>query len=109
LSWLRPDGHRKWASSGTLGATSAQQPRRQGRIGIILVNAENDPEGQVRIRTFHQALEGMGWAQSRNLQTDYRWGAGDPERAQTYAEEMVAQAPDAIVAMAPLPSRPCSA
>jgi putative ABC transport system substrate-binding protein len=63
-----------------------------------MVNAESDPEGQVRVKAFLQGLEEAGWSETRNLQIDYRWGAGEPDRARASAAELVALAPDAILA-----------
>ena len=42
----------------------------------------------------------MGWTEGRNLRLEYRWGAGadDPDRIRRYAVELVALAPDVIVA-----------
>ena len=45
-----------------------------------------------------QALQQLGWSVGRNLQIDIRWGAGDAERTRHYAAELVALAPDAILA-----------
>jgi putative ABC transport system substrate-binding protein len=68
------------------------------RIAIIMVNAESDPEGQVRVKAFLQGLEEAGWSETRNLRIDYRWGAGEPNAARASAAELVALAPDAILA-----------
>jgi putative ABC transport system substrate-binding protein len=76
----------------------AQQPRRTKRVGVVMVNAETDPDGQVRANAFRQGLEQLGWSGSRNLQLEFRWGAGSPERAQRHATELVAWEPDAILA-----------
>jgi ABC-type uncharacterized transport system substrate-binding protein len=64
----------------------------------LMVNAESDPEGQTRIAAFRQGLAVLGWIEGRNLQFDYRWGASEPARAQRLAKELVASAPDAILA-----------
>ena len=40
----------------------------------------------------------MGWAVGRNVRIDYRWGAGDADRIRRYAAELVALAPDVILA-----------
>jgi putative ABC transport system substrate-binding protein len=79
-------------------AARAQQPGRIRRIAVMMVNAENDPEGRVRIEAFLRSLEAMGWSETRNLHVDYRWGAGDADRARTHAAELASLAPDAILA-----------
>ncbi len=40
----------------------------------------------------------MGWTVGRNVRIDYRWGAGDPERYRAHAAELVALAPDVVLA-----------
>ena len=60
--------------------------------------AENDPEGQARISSFRRGLQDLGWTESRNLRIDYRWGAGDPARAQAIADELLTLRPELIVA-----------
>ena len=42
-------------------------------------------------------MQELGWS-GRNLQIDYRWGAGDADRFRTYAAELVAVGPDVIFA-----------
>src|SRR5262245_4890476 len=76
----------------------AQQPERMRRIGIFTPFAENDPEAQSWVAVFHQALEGLGWKEGRNLSTDYRWGAGQTERFRDIAAELVSLKPDVILA-----------
>jgi putative ABC transport system substrate-binding protein len=68
------------------------------RIGVLMVNAEGDSESKSRIGAFRQQLSKLGWFEGRNIQIDYRWGNADPARAQAAAAELVALAPDAIVA-----------
>jgi putative tryptophan/tyrosine transport system substrate-binding protein len=79
-------------------AARAQQGERVRRIGVLVSLAENDPEGQVRIAAFLEGLQQLGWTDGRNVRIDYRWGAGDPDRYRTYATELVALAPDVILA-----------
>src|SRR5262249_3816858 len=47
---------------------------------------------------FAQELAQSGWIDGRNVRIDLRWGATDPERIRSYAAELVALAPDVIVA-----------
>jgi putative tryptophan/tyrosine transport system substrate-binding protein len=60
--------------------------------------AEEDTEGQARVGAFRQALEKLGWIENRNLLMDYRWGAANAERHRRYATELVALAPDVLLA-----------
>ena len=54
--------------------------------------------GQVRSAAFLQELQQLGWTDGRNIRFDYRWGGGDPENVRKYAAELVALAPDVILA-----------
>jgi putative ABC transport system substrate-binding protein len=50
------------------------------------------------LRAARQALQALGWTEGRNLRIDTRWGAGNADRFRQYAAELVALAPDAILA-----------
>ena len=79
-------------------AARAQQTGRMRRIGVLIGPAESDPEGQTRAEALRQDLQKLGWTEGRNIRIDYRWGTGEPDRAQASAAELVALAPDVIVA-----------
>jgi putative ABC transport system substrate-binding protein len=81
-------------------AARAQQRERVRRIGVLIPLPADDPESQVRVAGFLQGLEGLGWSVGRNVQIDYRWGAGDADRYRRYATELVALGPDVLVAYA---------
>jgi putative tryptophan/tyrosine transport system substrate-binding protein len=88
-------------------AARAQQPDRMRRIGVLVSLAADDQEAQARLAAFLQGLQQLGWTVGRNVRIDYRWGGGDAERIRGYAAELVALAPDIILAsggvtMAPL-------
>jgi len=76
----------------------AQQPARMRRIAVFMNLASDDPEGQTRVGAFLQGLQEMGWSLGRNVRIDYRWTAGDADRLRRYAAELVALAPDVILA-----------
>jgi putative tryptophan/tyrosine transport system substrate-binding protein len=78
-------------------AARAQQAERMRRIGVLIPQAADDPESQDRIAAFSQGLHESGWIVGRNVQMEYRWGAGDADRVRRYAAELVALAPDVIV------------
>jgi putative ABC transport system substrate-binding protein len=79
-------------------AARAQQPERMRRIGVLMNASADDKDGQARIIAFVQALQEFGWTDGRNARLDIRWGAGDGERYRRYATELVALAPDVILA-----------
>ena len=68
------------------------------RIGVFMNLASDDAEGQARNAAFLQGLQEAGWAVGRNVRIEYRWGAGDAELFRRYAAELVALAPDVILA-----------
>jgi putative tryptophan/tyrosine transport system substrate-binding protein len=80
--------------------TTAQQPGRMRRIGVLWPYAEDDPDSQSRIASLRKALQDLGWIEGVNMRFDYRWAASadNPDRIRRYALELVALAPDLIVA-----------
>src|SRR5215831_11807232 len=77
---------------------SAQQGGRVRRIGVLMTLASDDPESVDRVAALAQGLAELGWAVGRNVQLVYRWPVGDPELYRRHAGELVAFAPDVIVA-----------
>src|SRR5205814_9554564 len=94
---------RREVIGGLVGAVTwvcvgcAQEPKRH-RIGISMSTAENELHEQAAIEAFVAALARLGWEAGRNLDIMYRWGAGDAARMTVNANELVASAPDAILA-----------
>ena len=80
-------------------AARAQQSEPMRRIGVLNPYASDDPAEQTHVLAFAQALAQSGWIDGRNARIDIRWGAGDPERIRRYAAELVALAPDVILAV----------
>jgi putative ABC transport system substrate-binding protein len=76
----------------------AQQSERMRRIAVLTTSAADDPIEQAYLAAFQQRLQELGWTDSRNVRIDTRWAAGDAERTRRYAAELVALAPDVIVA-----------
>src|SRR5438552_572561 len=78
-------------------AAFAQQAEQTRRIGVLMNTAPDDPEGQPALAVFQQGLQQLGWNE-RNLRVDTRWGKNDVELDRKFAAELVALAPDVIVA-----------
>jgi len=76
----------------------AQQTEQARRIGVLMNVAAEHPEGQPFIAAFREALQLLGWSDGRNIRIDIRWGENDVDRDRKYAAELVALAPDVIVA-----------
>ncbi len=81
-------------------AARAQQTERVRRIGVLMNLAADDPASQTRNAGFLQGLQQLGWTDGRNVRIDYRWAAGEAERFRRHAAELVALAPDVILASA---------
>jgi putative ABC transport system substrate-binding protein len=80
-------------------AARAQQGERVRRIGVLMTFAADDPEGQVRMAAFLQALQELGWSDGRDVRIEYRWTASVADRLRRDATELVALAPDVILAI----------
>lgn len=99
-------------------AARAQQGERIPRVGVLEVIAADDPVAQARYAAFLQVLQQLGWTDGRNVRIDYRWAAADADHSRTYAAELLALAPDVILANGnqslaallkkPVPCRSCS-
>jgi putative ABC transport system substrate-binding protein len=79
-------------------AARAQQSDRVRRIGVLLAATADDPDYQVRIAAFQQGLQQMGWSNGRNVHIDTRWATTKPDDIRRHAAELVALAPDVILA-----------
>ena len=87
-------------------AAGAQQPERMRLIGVMMNTAADDPESQRRLGAFQKELKRLGWDDGRNVRFEYRWAVGDAERHRVNAAELVARAPDVILAHGSLNVRP---
>src|SRR5437870_2766383 len=77
-------------------AAYAQQTMR--KLGVLMIVAEDDPDSKRRIAAFQQGLRELGWEDGRNIHIEYRWAAGRPDFIRQYTQELVALAPDIILA-----------
>src|SRR5262249_42664024 len=76
----------------------AQQPQRMQRVGVLLNITSDDPESQTRLAAFAQGLQSLGWIIGQNVRLEYRWGGGSADAIRQQAAELVALAPDVILA-----------
>ena len=79
-------------------AAHAQQAEGMRRIGVLIPGTADDAEYQDRMAAFLQELQQLGWSDGRNVRIDTRWAAGDANLFRKYATELVALAPDVILA-----------
>jgi putative ABC transport system substrate-binding protein len=59
---------------------------------------ETCPGAQERYTAFLEAFEQLGWTNGRNVQIEIRWSEGNDVKARKYADELIALAPDVILA-----------
>ena len=78
-------------------ATLAQQSERTRRVGMLMTQAQDDPNGRARNKAFLEALEELGWSIGGNVRIEYRWSAGDAERIRKDAADLAALAPNVIL------------
>ena len=88
------------AAAAWPGSARTQQAERMRHIGVLMALAEDDPGSKPRITMFLERLEQLNWTVGRNVKIDIRWGAADAAHARKGAAELVALAPDVILASA---------
>jgi putative ABC transport system substrate-binding protein len=81
-----------------LRAARAQQVERVPLVGFLESISSNTPGAQARYAAFLQALDQLGWTPGRNLRIELRYGEGDEAASLKLAAELVALAPDVLVA-----------
>jgi putative tryptophan/tyrosine transport system substrate-binding protein len=80
--------------------TQAQQAERIRRVGVLMMVAPSDLEGQARLNAFEQAIQERGWVNGRNVRIDHRWTTGDADQRRMRAKELIELQPDVILAHA---------
>ena len=85
------------ASTACPRSIRAQQPEQVRRIGILMGWAESDPAVKSYVAAFRGALAKLGWTDNTKLQIELRWSAGDPDKINSFAKELVDLRPDAIL------------
>ena len=88
---------------GGLAAAPIVQPLisradKTRRIGVLMAIPSDDPEGKSRLAAFVQGLQKFGWTEGSNVHTEARFSGDDADLSRRYAEELVALAPDVLVA-----------
>src|SRR5215467_3816224 len=79
-------------------AARAQQPERMRRVAILLPATADDLDYQAFVAAFLQGLGQLGWIVGRNMRSDTRWATADVAAIRRHAAELVALAPDVILA-----------
>ena len=70
-------------------AARAQDGGAVRRIGVLMSNAETDPEALARVGALEQGLRKLGWSQGRNISLSYRWNVADAESVRTSVRDLM--------------------
>jgi putative tryptophan/tyrosine transport system substrate-binding protein len=84
-------------------AAHAQQSEKLRHVGVLMNLSEQSPTGQRAVAAFRQGLQELGWQEGRNVRVEIRWGSGNAELYRNFASELVASAPDVIMAASTAP------
>jgi len=76
----------------------AQQPGVVRRISVLLPAAADDPVYQTWVGAFLQGLAVLGWTIGRNVRINIRWSGPNLADINRHAAELVALAPDVVLA-----------
>jgi putative ABC transport system substrate-binding protein len=68
------------------------------KVGVLMAGFEGSAENAPRLAAFRKAMADLGWRDGQNVRIEYRWSAGKGELIHQYAKELVASAPDVILA-----------
>jgi putative tryptophan/tyrosine transport system substrate-binding protein len=68
------------------------------RVGLLMNLTSGDAIGQSRLTAFLNALQQLGWSDGGNVRIDVRWPGSDLERGRKHAAELIALAPDVVLA-----------
>jgi putative ABC transport system substrate-binding protein len=79
-------------------AAHAQQSERVRRVGVLLPFAATDPQIQAWVGALLQSLALSGWTIGRNIRIETRYATGNLAEIRRHATQLVALAPDIIVA-----------
>jgi putative ABC transport system substrate-binding protein len=86
------------AAVGWPVSARAQQADRMRRIGVLMSTDEDNAASKARVAALLHGLQQLGWTDGRNVRTDIRWSAGEPDRIRRHVADLVALAPDVILA-----------
>jgi putative ABC transport system substrate-binding protein len=84
-------------------AAGAQQRDRMRHVGILLSALSDNADYQTWVGAFQQGLAQSGWIIGRNVRIDTRWAAPNADDIRRHAQELVALAPDVILAHGAFP------
>ena len=87
-------------------AAHAQQAAPMRRVAVLLPATADDSDSQARVGAFLQGLQEAGWSIGRNMRVDTRWAGANANDIRRHVAELVALAPDVILAYGTSTVRP---
>jgi putative tryptophan/tyrosine transport system substrate-binding protein len=92
--------HQSGWRRGSVVDRSARAAARRARAAHCVLSgpAADDQDNNARLAAFRQRLQQLGWTDGHNVRIDYRFAAANLENYRKYAAELVALAPDVILA-----------
>jgi len=87
------------SAATTAWPLAARGQQTQRRIGVLMMYAEGDPEGQIRARALEETMQKLGWIKDRDLRINYRWVGADTNRFALEAADLVKLREEAIIAV----------
>ncbi len=84
------------AASWPLAARAPRPGAR--RLAVLMIGAEGDDDSMPRLAALRRGLADAGWVEGENIRLELRWANGQPDLIGRYTREIVAMAPDAILA-----------
>jgi len=86
------------AAAGWPVVASAQQVEGVRNIGVLFPATSHDLEFQAWLGVFEKTLQQSGWTDGGNVHIETRWASSDVAEIRRQAAELVAKAPDVILA-----------
>jgi putative ABC transport system substrate-binding protein len=79
------------------GSVDAQQTAKVPWIGYLTYSSASDPVTALRLDAFRQGLRDLGYVEGKNVNIEYRYAEGRPERLPELAEDLVRLKVDILV------------
>jgi putative ABC transport system substrate-binding protein len=87
------------AGLGATAISSLEARADQTRfVGLLMPFSSGDTAGQDRVKVFLMGMRELGWVDGRNMRVDLRWATGSEDEIRKQAAELIALAPDVVIA-----------
>jgi putative tryptophan/tyrosine transport system substrate-binding protein len=80
-----------------LTAQAQSQAERVRNICVLMPYTPDNPEDQHRVAALKGGLQKLGWIEGRTIKSEFRWYAGNAERAKVAAKELLELKPEVIL------------